>query len=337
LEYLNEARLPAVLRPALPGQQGPAAAAEVLAREDVRGLLAAHGAVLLRGFGLESQDDFAAVVDRHYGGEASAYIGGVSSRTEVREGHIYESTRIPAHLRIHQHNELAYLRRAPRDLLFFCETPSPEGGETPLTDCRRLLREIPEDVRETFKRRGLRNREHFYGRFWNFWTFGLHTSFVRLHRSWHATFNTRDPAEVRRLADSLDVHLQWLWDDSIRLTCRRPPTAPHPDTGEEVWFNQAATLNVTRYVYGWLKYLGYHVAYPFARYRPFDVSFSDRKRIPHRLLNAIHAATDRVTVTFPWQKGDLLWVDNFLVAHGRMPYKGPRRVLVAIGPMVSSV
>jgi len=338
VEFLNEARLPAVLSPVASSPRGSQAVAALLAREDVRRLLGQHGAVLFRGFGLEGQAGFSEIVERHYGAEASAYIGGVSPRNAVRdEGKMYESTNIPAHLRIHQHNEMAYLRRAPRDLLFFCETPAPEGGETPLTDCRRLLQEVPAEVRETFQREGLRNREHFYGRFWNFWTFGMHTSFVRLHRSWHATFNTRIPAEVRRHCQALGVHLQWLWDDSVRITCRRPPTARHPDTGEAVWFNQAATLNVTPHVYGWVKYLGYHLMYPFARYRPFDVSYSNRKRIPHRHLRAIQEATDRVTASFPWQKGDLLWIDNFLVAHGRNAYKGPRRILVAIGPMVDSV
>ena len=337
VEFLNEQRLPAVLRPAGAGDRGPEAVAALLERDDVRLLLRRYGAVLFRGYDLPTESAFTDVVARHYGDEASAYVGGISPRTAVRESQIYESTKIPAALRIHQHNEMAYMKRAPRDLLFFCDIPSPEGGETPLTDCRKLMQEVPEEIRDTFKRRGLRNREHFYGRFWNFWTFGMHTSFVRLHRSWPSVFNTHDRDEVRRICKSLNVRLQWIWDGSIRLTCRRPPTAHHPDTGEEVWFNQASTLNVTAYVYGWLKYLGYHIAYPFTRYRPFDVSYSDKGRIPHSYLRAIQQATDRVTTAFPWQKGDLLWIDNFLVAHGRMAYKGPRRILVAIGPMVDSV
>jgi alpha-ketoglutarate-dependent taurine dioxygenase len=39
---------------------------------------------------------------------------------------------------------------------------------------------------------------------------------------------------------------------------------------------------------------------------------------------------DSATVKFRWQRGDLLLVDNFLVAHGRMPFRGERRILVAI-------
>ncbi len=36
------------------------------------------------------------------------------------------------------------------------------------------------------------------------------------------------------------------------------------------------------------------------------------------------------SVTFPWQEGDALLVDNVLVAHGRRPFSGPRKILVAM-------
>ncbi|MDA2921410.1 TauD/TfdA family dioxygenase, partial [Desulfobacterota bacterium AH_259_B03_O07] len=31
-----------------------------------------------------------------------------------------------------------------------------------------------------------------------------------------------------------------------------------------------------------------------------------------------------------WQKGDVMVLDNYLVAHGRRPFKGPRKILVAM-------
>jgi len=37
------------------------------------------------------------------------------------------------------------------------------------------------------------------------------------------------------------------------------------------------------------------------------------------------------TVTFSWQRGDVLVLDHMLTAHGRRPFTGDRRVLVAMG------
>jgi alpha-ketoglutarate-dependent taurine dioxygenase len=35
-------------------------------------------------------------------------------------------------------------------------------------------------------------------------------------------------------------------------------------------------------------------------------------------------------VTFPWRAGDVLAIDNVLVMHGRKPFTGHRRVIVAM-------
>jgi alpha-ketoglutarate-dependent taurine dioxygenase len=36
-------------------------------------------------------------------------------------------------------------------------------------------------------------------------------------------------------------------------------------------------------------------------------------------------------ISFRWERGDVLLLDNYLVAHGRNPYEGPRKILVAMG------
>jgi alpha-ketoglutarate-dependent taurine dioxygenase len=47
-------------------------------------------------------------------------------------------------------------------------------------------------------------------------------------------------------------------------------------------------------------------------------------------LKTIHRAIDSATVRFRWQQGDFLLLDNFTVTHGRMPFRGNRRILVAM-------
>jgi hypothetical protein len=34
-------------------------------------------------------------------------------------------------------------------------------------------------------------------------------------------------------------------------------------------------------------------------------------------------------VIFPWAQGDVVAIDNRSVAHGRMPYRGEREIVVA--------
>ena len=45
----------------------------------------------------------------------------------------------------------------------------------------------------------------------------------------------------------------------------------------------------------------------------------------------IRAAYEMERVEFGWRRGDLLMLDNMLVAHGRNPFEGKRRVIVAMG------
>ena len=39
---------------------------------------------------------------------------------------------------------------------------------------------------------------------------------------------------------------------------------------------------------------------------------------------------DAAAVDVDWRAGDLMVIDNMLLAHGRRPFTGPRRVLVAM-------
>ncbi|MCQ4437955.1 TauD/TfdA family dioxygenase [Clostridioides difficile] len=46
--------------------------------------------------------------------------------------------------------------------------------------------------------------------------------------------------------------------------------------------------------------------------------------MPFADLVAIYDAFDDEELAFPWQAGDVLVVDNMLVAHGRTPSRGAR-------------
>ena len=52
-------------------------------------------------------------------------------------------------------------------------------------------------------------------------------------------------------------------------------------------------------------------------------------------MRDILQAYDQVETTFAWQEGDILVLDNMLVAHARCPFGGAREIYVAMDPVMS--
>ena len=44
---------------------------------------------------------------------------------------------------------------------------------------------------------------------------------------------------------------------------------------------------------------------------------------------------EKNAVRFQWQAGDMVTLDNMLVAHARDPFVGERKILVALGDMIT--
>jgi alpha-ketoglutarate-dependent taurine dioxygenase len=274
----------------------------------------AHGAVLFRNFGVDSQEGFESLM-RHLQGRLLEYVDGNSPRTKVSGG-VYTSTEYPPEYSISLHNELSYSGTWPGRLFFCCVQPPASGGQTPLVDSRRLLRELPANLVETFRRRKVRYIRNLHGG-------------KGFGPSWQQTYQTDDKAVAERAARETDVEVTWLPGDTLRLCAIRPATAVHPETSEEVWFNQADQFHPS--------------THPEAIYRSImsvykgreeqmshNATFADGSAIPLEYFTTIRETTQRLLTTFSWEQGDLLMVDNMLAAHGRMPFTGARRILVSM-------
>lgn len=298
------------------GEGGPAAFEELW--EGHRGALDAglrrRGAILLRGFGFDDQPAFESLIER-FRERKLDYVGGNSPRTKLGRN-VYTSTEYPPKFFISLHNELSYAADWPARLFFCCVGEADEGGETPLVDGRELLRELPAPLVEEFRRRRVKYVRNLHGGR----GFGP---------SWQRTFETENPADVEAYAHASATELRWLPDGTARLTCVRPATAIHPETGEEVWFNQAdqfhpSTHPVAIYQSMMAVYKGREDCLPQ------NATFGDDTPIPAEYLETIRERTRNLLALFRWRRGDLLMVDNVLTAHGRMPFKGPRKILVAM-------
>jgi alpha-ketoglutarate-dependent taurine dioxygenase len=63
---------------------------------------------------------------------------------------------------------------------------------------------------------------------------------------------------------------------------------------------------------------------------PNNTYYGDGSAIEPAVLDELRAAYEQEQVTHTWQSGDLLMLDNMLVAHGRTPFSGPRNVVVGM-------
>ncbi|MBT2787100.1 TauD/TfdA family dioxygenase [Halomonas sp. ISL-106] len=277
-------------------------------RADIESLVTRVGGVLLRGFDVPSVDDFQRFAAA-FGHPLLSYEFASTPRSAVSSG-IYTSTEYPAHQHIPLHNEQAYTREWPMKIWFHCVTASPEGGETPIADSRAIYRRMPAEIRERFAPGILYVRN--YGDF---------------DMPWQKVFNTEDRAEVEAFCQRAGIRCEWKPDGDLRTTQLCQSIETHPVTGEQVWFNQGHLFHVSN--------LQPEVRESLEELldpedMPRNVFFADGSPIDDAIFDEIRGVLAEETVMFPWQAGDVLMLDNMLVAHARTPFKGPRKVVVAM-------
>ncbi|MGO1915482.1 MAG: TauD/TfdA family dioxygenase, partial [Halomonadaceae bacterium] len=301
-----DSELPIMISPSYPGQPLLEAFGEL--RADIETLVARVGGVLLRGFDVPSVDDFQQFAAA-FGHPLLSYEFASTPRSAVSSG-IYTSTEYPAHQHIPLHNEQAYTREWPMKIWFHCVTASPEGGETPIADSRAIYRRMPAEIRERFAPGILYVRN--YGDF---------------DMPWQKVFNTEDRAEVEAFCQRAGIRCEWKPDGDLRTTQLCQSIETHPVTGEQVWFNQGHLFHVSN--------LQPEVRESLEELldpedMPRNVFFADGSPIDDAIFDEIRGVLADETVMFPWQAGDVLMLDNMLVAHARTPFKGPRKVVVAM-------
>jgi alpha-ketoglutarate-dependent taurine dioxygenase len=302
--------LPQLITPDQPGQDLLAALQPL--RRDIDEALLTTGGVLLRGFGVPDVETFQRCASA-FGHPLLKYEFASTPRSAVEASSgagVYTSTEYPAHQSIPLHNEQAYTREWPMKIWFHCVTAAPEGGETPIADSRAVYRRIPARIRELFEPGILYVR-----------------NFGEMDVPWQKVFNTESRAEVEAFCRHARMQWEWKEDDGLRTRQLCQAIESHPVTGELLWFNQAHLFHISarepeerevlEEVYG-------------IEDLPRNTFFADGSTIGDEIFAEVRAALDAETVSFPWEQGDVLMLDNMLVAHARSPFKGPRKVIVAM-------
>jgi alpha-ketoglutarate-dependent taurine dioxygenase len=275
-----------------------------------------HGAILFRGFEIDSVSKFEQFT-RAISPQLLDYRERAAPRLEVGNN-IYTSTEYPPDQRIPLHHEMSYSHNWPMKLWFYCVQPAEQGGATPIADDQLVFQRLSPRIKETFMRKGVMYTRNYGDGF---------------DLPWQDVFQTTDKAAVEMYCRQ--AHTEFEWKDGNRLRTRqvRQVLATHPKTGATVWFNHAHMFHVSNLE-------------PAARaalitefteeYLPRNAYYGDGSVIEDSILEEIRETYRRSAVSFEWQKKDVLMLDNILASHGRDRFAGARKILVAMAELFTN-
>jgi amino acid adenylation domain-containing protein len=274
-----------------------------------------HGAILFRGFNVKSVSEFENFAQTICPNLFAEY--GDLPRTG-EGGKVYGSTPYPADKAILFHNESSHLHCFPLKIWFYCVQAANEGGETPIVDCRKAYELLSPQLREKLATKQLMYVRNFA---------------EGLDVSWQNFFQTTDKNEVENYCRQAGIEFEWYNHNGLVIRQNRPVLAVHPKTDKPVFFNQIQLHHIS--------YLDTEVRESllsiFGESKlPRNVYFGDGTPITEDEVAEIDAVYQRSHISFPWQKGDIIMLDNMLAAHGRNPFIGQRKIVVAMGEMTNS-
>lgn len=336
----GDGTLPLVVRPAGDPDLGRLCAWLEADPERVQRLLTEHGAILFRGFAVESPADFERLARAIDDDLKNEYLG--TSPRDALSGYVFSASELPPFYPIPQHCEMSFIKQPPRRVFFSCLVePAAGGGETPLVDFRKVWRDLDPEVRERFERGGIRIVRNYAGP-----SGGSRFDLWKLKR-WDEMFRTTDRAEVEAKSRAEGFEPIWTEGDGLRLVSTQPVFRDHPRTGERVWHNHVTTFHLSaapgeyRRIYekrpslknfGLLQFARAMVALQRLTRSPDEQSmhctYVDGSEIPDADMERLRDVVWRHLVAFPWRRGDVVAIDNHSVAHGRLPYSGPRQIAV---------
>jgi alpha-ketoglutarate-dependent taurine dioxygenase len=275
--------------------------------------LTRYGGVLFRGFPVKTAGEFSAFM-KCFNTEPLPYMFRSSPREELDKSikNVYLSTSYPNDRSINMHNESSYSRVWGKKIVFCCLKPAVTGGETPIADSRRVLRDINPQLVEKFRVKGVKYRRNLQ---------------PDVGMPWQEVFQTTDKAIVREICKKNNIDFKFIGKDQLVIEWNKPAVYEHPISHEPTWFNHVLFFNkFSRYEELELAYDDYLPE----EYLTSQTLFGDGSEITIEEYLDIKQAYDKNKIVIPYRQGDILFLDNMLSAHGRNPFTGERTIATAI-------
>lgn len=287
-----------------------------------------HGAVFFKGFG-SSPEDFKRISDGLYERDCP-YLAGLTRRRAFGKN-MRLASEFPRQFCLQQHGEMSYMRVWPMRVLFYCETPAESGGETSICSIRQFMKRVRKETVDKFLKLGIK-----YER--------IYPKDGRSHlNGWRDSFFSDSREDVERICKELSIGFEWLPDGGLRNTWFHQAVKAHPVSGELVWHNHISQWGRLSDVPGALT-PALRAIKPMYEEKIFQelmkngdlvksasVYYGDGSTIELEVLEEITSILEGEKLSFPWNKGDFIILENMLTFHGRNPYEGEnRRILAAL-------
>lgn len=280
--------------------------------KDLEGELKRSGAILFRGFPVDSAETFD-TFSNAFAYPNFTYKESLSNAVRINfTKRVFTANEAPKNVEIYLHHEMAQTPISPSKIFFFCKTAADEGGATPLCRSDMLFAELAKqapELAQDFAAKGLKyttqmpaEDDHESGQ----------------GRSWKSTLSVESKEQAEHKLAELDYSWTWMNDNSLRATTPVLPAVVDLGNNVKVFYNQLIAA-----------YMGWKGV----KENPASaITFGDGSHIPAAALELVASLAEQFTFELPWQDGDVALVDNYMAMHGRKPYSGERKreVLVAL-------
>ncbi|MEZ5920158.1 MAG: TauD/TfdA family dioxygenase [Parvularculaceae bacterium] len=212
------------------------------------------------------------------------------------------------------HIERGYTAPIPGTIFFYCDRPAASDGETTLYDGFSMFNKLAPETKRFYLSRRLRFK-------------------LRISRElWERTLKTDDMAEALSIVDEQlnrvidkargEEVICRVNNEAIELDFLTPATRRSPRCDGEAFSNSALSFVRAQKV-------GEKGVLALAS---IDLLQEDNSEFPQTILDDTLAAASNVEIKLKWSHGDMAFVDNRTVLHGRAAFTDPERnIFVRIG------
>ena len=152
----------------------------------------------------------------------------------------------------------------------------------------------------------------------------------KLGRSWPSAFSTQNKEEVEKILEN-SQEVEFYWGEGDRLTTISQGSVDglrsHPHTHQKVWSNHL-------HLFHYAGEEGLQQLFKLYKADPSKMAkfcwYGDRSEIDPDNVKIIQSTLSSSEMFFTWKKGDVLVIDNLLMAHGQEKFLSERLILTAM-------